>query len=226
MKNGIKYLVAGLVATGLTVSSYATVSASFSTGSDTFITDSGGTNDEATMLANGDLIEIGTFATAPSGVTAANVATVLGSFEVFGTGSVNEGAGAFSLGAANTAGATFTGKQLYLVAFNNTTGSSANGQEVAILSSSISGWTMPADSATASVGIDPGDLVSGGGGANATLLGSANVVYGGFVNQNTTADGGPFSLFTTAVIGVPEPSTYVLVGTGLLGLLGLRRRRS
>jgi len=28
------------------------------------------------------------------------------------------------------------------------------------------------------------------------------------------------------VVAVPEPSTYVLVGTGLLGLLGLRRRRS
>ena len=29
-----------------------------------------------------------------------------------------------------------------------------------------------------------------------------------------------------SIVSVPEPSTWMLVGTGLLGLLALRRRRS
>src|ERR1035437_10339903 len=97
MKKGIKYLVAGLVATGLTVSSYASVTVGWGTFSTTFLSDSGGLSTDATQLAPGDLLEVGTFAVAPVGVTLATVNATLASFEVFGTGTINNGPGAFSL---------------------------------------------------------------------------------------------------------------------------------
>jgi hypothetical protein len=218
MKNGIKYLVAGLVATGLAVSSsYATVSVTWGTSSTTYLSDSGGAADDATQLASGDLLEIGTFATAPGSVTLANVQSVLSSFEVFGSGTIDPSVpGSFSITSANTAGVTFTGKQIYLVAYNAATTGAAT--EAGIFYASIASWTMPADGPTANTTIDPGDLFGANNGVSATLGANGHVVYG-----NTAFDAAGYSLLDTAPI-VPEPSTWMLVGTGLIGLLGFRRR--
>src|ERR1017187_2305853 len=119
MKNGIKYLVAGLVATGLAVSSsYASVTVSWGTFGATYLSDSGGAANDSTQLALGDLLEIGTFAVAPVGVTLATVNATLASFEVFASGTISGTPGSFSLASANTAAPLFTGKQIYLVAYN------------------------------------------------------------------------------------------------------------
>lgn len=219
MKNGIKYLVAGLVATGLTVSSYATVTVSWGTFGNSFISDSGGAATDATQLAPGDLLEIGTFATAPGVVTLANVQSVLASFEVFGSGTINQGAGAFTLSSANTAGATFGGNQIYLVAYNAATSGAASQAGIYFASDAgVPAWKMPADGPTANTTIDVADIFGANSGVSATPSANGHIVYGG-----TAFDSGGFSLLTTASI-VPEPSTWMLVGTGLLGLLGLRRR--
>jgi hypothetical protein len=217
MKNGIKYLVAGLVATGLAVSSsYASVTVSWGEFSTTYLSDSGGAADDATQLAPGDLLEIGTFAVAPVGVTLATVNATLASFEVFGSGTINGGAGVFTLNSVNTAAPLFTGKQIYLVAYN--AASTIGATEAGIFYSTLPSWTMPADGPTANTTIDPADLFGANSGVSANLGPQGNVVYGG-----TSFDSAGYSLLDTASI-VPEPSRILLVVTGLLGLLGLRRR--
>jgi hypothetical protein len=217
MKNGIKYLVAGLVATGLAVSSsYASVTVAWSTGSTTYLLDSGGAADDSTQLAPGDLLEIGTFAVAPVGVTLATVNATLASFEVFGSGTINAGAGAFTLSSTATAAPLFNGKQIYLVAYN--AASPLGATEAGIFYATAASWTMPADGPTASTTIDPTSLFGANSGVSANLGPQGNVVYGG-----TSFDSAGYSLLDTASI-VPEPSSILLVVTGLLGLLGLRRR--
>jgi hypothetical protein len=222
MKNGIKYLVAGLVATGLAVSSsYATVSVNWSTGSTTYLSDSGGAADDGTQLAPGDLLEIGTFAVAPVGVTLATVNATLASFEVFASGTINAGAGAFGLASVNTAAPLFNGQQIYLVAYNGPSTIGATEAGIFYANDTVNtAWKMPADGPTALTTIDPADLFGANSGVSANLGPAGNVVYGG-----TSFDSGGYSLLDTAnIVVVPEPSSVVLVVTGLLGLLGLRRR--
>jgi len=57
-------------------------------------------------------------------------------------------------------------------------------------------------------------------GTTGGLATGGQLIYG-TVGQDPT---GPYNMLKTQL--VPEPSTWMLVGTGLLGLLGLRRRRS
>jgi hypothetical protein len=218
MKNGIKYLVAGLVATGLAVSSYASVSVNWSTGSTTYLSDSGGAADDATQLAIGDLLEIGTFAVAPVGVTLATVNATLASFEVFGSGAISGTPGSFGITSVNTAAPTFNGKQIYLVAYNAATAGAAT--QAGIFYATLPSWTMPADGPTASTSLDPADLFGANSGISANLGTNGVVVYGG-----TSFDSAGYSLLDTAnIVSVPEPSSVLLVVTGLLGMIGLRRR--
>ena len=57
-----------------------------------------------------------------------------------------------------------------------------------------------------------------------TPIGVANQYNAfGFVSYNT---GGPLEFTPLSLVAVPEPSTILLAGSGLLGLLVLRRRRS
>jgi hypothetical protein len=227
MKNGIKYLVAGLVATGLAVSSsYASVTVSWATGNFTYLSDSGGAATDGSQLAAGDLLEIGTFAVAPVGVTLATVQATLASFEVFGSGTINNGIGAFNIVSANTAAPLFTGQQIYLVTYNASTKLLATQAGIFYADDTmVTSWKMPADSATASTIIDPFSLFGADDGVSATLGPAGHVVYGGTAFDGSGGPGASYTLLDTASI-VPEPSTWMLVGTGLIGLLGLRRRRS
>jgi len=214
MKNGIKYLVAGLVATGVMVSaSYANVSVSVGTSFNAFLTDNTG----AANYLSGDLIEIGSFASAPTVGSPS-----LAGFTVFGSGLTGTGAGAgtVSLSLAQNADGVYTHNQIYLVVFNNATGINPTQEGIFDVNDvTNTKWKFPSTSDTINTtSIDVQDLFVAGGGT--TLAPGAQIVFGG----KGTDGSGPFSLAETAL--VPEPSTWMLVGTGLLGLLGLRRRRS
>jgi len=209
MKNGIKYLVAGLVATGLTVSSYATVSVSWNTGFNAFITDNTG----AAGYLSGDLVEVGSFASAPTVGSPSLVGfTVFGS-TLTGTGGL---VGTFAA-SVNGPDGVWTHQQIYLVAFNNATGVGATQEGIFDVSDvSNTQWKFPATADTlTAVKIDLQDLFVG---QTSTLQTGAQIVFGGKGVDNS----GPYALAELAL--VLEPSTWMLVGTGLLGLLGLRRR--
>jgi hypothetical protein len=213
MKNGIKYLVAGLVATGITVGAYATITVNANTAFNAFVTDNTGANN----YLSGDLVEIGSFASAPTVGSPS-----LAGFTVFGSTLTGTGASAGVISAALTGpDGVWTHNQIYLVTFNAATVGAATQEGIFdVGDASNSKWKFPATADTLNTtSIDVQDLFLAGG--SASLATGAQVVFGGV----GTDPSGPFSLAETATI-VPEPSTWMLVGTGLIGLLGLRRRRS
>src|SRR5208282_6615099 len=108
----MKYAVAALVAAGLAASSYAgPISVSWGTTANAFLTDNTGAADYLT----GDLLEIGTFASAPTVGSPS-----LAGFTVFAS-TTSDSAGSFDL--TSTASETgFTHAQIYFVAFNTPTG--------------------------------------------------------------------------------------------------------
>jgi PEP-CTERM motif len=71
------------------------------------------------------------------------------------------------------------------------------------------------------------DIALGGFGANSTYLAPYPSEYATRSNTLAIPNGRAFSSDTTLVPGVPEPSTIILFGTGLLGLaFGARRWKS
>lgn len=215
----IKYLIAALIAAGLAASSYATVTVTWATASYTYLSDSGGVADDMTQLAPGDLLEIGTWATEPTSITGGNLALELATFEVFASGSINEGAGAFGLVSAHTAGATFGEKQIYMIAFNALTAGAST--EWAIFYSSNGNWLMPADGGSTATSIDPVDLFADGG-SNGVLLASGHILYGSTA-VDTVSFGGPYALINTQ--RVPETSSFALEAVSLIAGISLFRRR-
>jgi len=213
MKNGIKYLVAGLVATGMTVgASYANVTVGWNTAQNAFLTDNTG----AANYLSGDLTEVGVFT---SGPTVGNPS--LANFVVFGTALTGTGGSVGAVSGNTTASDVgFAHNQIYLVVFNAATQGAATQEGIFDVSDAVkTTWKFPATADVPnSTSIDVQDLFVGGGGS--VLAPGAQIVYG----SAGTDQSGPFSLAETKLI--PEPSTWMLVGTGLLGLLGLRRRRS
>jgi len=224
----IKFIIAAAIAASLTVSSYATVTINFGTGYTSYISDSGGAANDGTQLANNDLLEVGTWASIPSSITSGNLGAELASFTVFGTGSVNEGGGAFG-GSANLLGSlatAYTGDQVVFIAFNTPNGATPtpnDGNEVAIFYEVAGNWTVPANGPTASTGIDVGDLFGDVTGLPAPVSANAHILWG---TPDTDAENG-YTLIDTKgiIVAVPEPSSIALVVMGLLGGLGLIRRR-
>jgi len=215
MKNGIKYLVAGLVATGLAVSSsYAVITVSYTAAGSSYVTDSTG----AANYLSGDLVEIGAFTGTPTVGSPS-----LANFTVFSSTITGSGplAGSYAGGSTADAGA-FSHAQIYLVVFNQATANVVPGTtQLAIADvafASDPAWKFPANADIPNTtAFDLDELFNGG---TVGTLGTGATVYWG----STGTDGGSYNLLQTVVVPVPEPSTYVLVGTGLLGLLGLRRR--
>ena len=212
MKNGIKYLVAGLVATGLTVSSYATISATLNAANNSYVTDNTG----SLNYLSGDRVELGTFSVAPTVGSPS-----LANFTVFATALTGTGIGVGSFSATGTipsAGA-FSHTQIYLVVFNNASGVNPSQLAIADVNDAINtAWRFPADADIPnSTTFELDSLFSGTTGA---AVAAGQIIYGS-VGQDAS---GPYNLLKTQL--VPEPSTWMLVGTGLIGLLGLRRRRS
>jgi len=121
--------------------------------------------------------------------------------------------------------AAFANASIHLLVVN--TASTSGATQVGVFTGTQAGanaWDFPANMTT-------GTRTMSGDGANTTpLIGSyapsLNAAAKGYAFDADSGNSyGTISAIQLAPI-VPEPSTYLLVGTGLLGLLGLRRRRS
>jgi len=169
--------------------------------------------DGVTPLAIGDLIEIGSdvagttagFTLWAAGIDQYNVAPGGSSYVGNGTGAE----GSFAITSIG-AGASFFSAKIYIKAFNSTDTSGA----YALFTSSGAGWVFPAtDAGTSSLDVSDGGL---------TLV--AGTYHVGTVTDANLTGGGPN--VDAIAVAVPEPSSIVLVVLGLLGGLGLIRRRS
>ena len=132
----IKYIVAAVIAAGLTVSSYATVTVGWGTAENSYLSDSGGAandwNNANTQLANGDLLEIGTWGATQPTLTYGNIQSELAAFNVFGSGTIDEGASTFALSTGNTSIPTYSGNQIVIIAYNQATSTIGAGTEVSV----------------------------------------------------------------------------------------------
>jgi hypothetical protein len=187
-------------------------------------------------LPAGDAVEMGEFsisdvqiAALMSGgsVSAANYATLLADFIPLNS-TPSQPIGTGTGGDAGSIGATFTGSNptfasgaIHLLVVNAITPAAAT--QVGVFTGTAL-WAFPANMASGSASIDTDNALT------APLIGSyaasLNAATDGYAfDSDSGNDFGTIAALQLAPITiVPEPSTYLLVGTGLLGLLGLRRR--
>jgi len=200
----------------------------------TALTLNGGT----TGLPVGDIVEIGIFNSGMSdaAITAlftgavGNGTAIQSAFHVFASGQIGDGGsagtvvGAFAESSIS-AGAGFFTSNIYMVVFNVTSaGQIGSATQMGVFkgpSAVAAPWLFPADDGgTATVTAD--DMT-----AASVLIGhyGAGTYSDSVANGATGWYGDNVNALELAQI-VPEPSTYMLVGMGLLGAWGLRRRRS
>jgi len=213
---------------------YANAGINFGADNTTFFSTSTGV-----YLNDGSLVEIGQFsisdaaisALAPGNVmTPAAYATLLSDFVPLnatfaigiGTGTSasagdkNSGAIAATFSGSN---AGFAGGAIYALVINsNTTG---NATQVGVFRGDAT-WTFPLNMASGTANPDTDNALT------SPLIGTYAASQPGAANGFNETDGNANSTVNQLRLDqiVPEPSTWMLVGTGLVGLLGLRRRRS
>jgi len=232
MKGFIKLSVVAIAAGALVgfTSTARAMSVSLDASAVEGVADANGT----TGLYSGDLVEIGTttaskaaidaaFLSGPSGSSTANAL-----FSVWQTGSVEEGVtpgqdSTFVISSSAAGSATFFSKPIYLVVFNAAaTGPGVNmGVYTAYpnLSQGTPGspagdpWTFPASDTLGEIFPSTGDVTASG------------LVLGGMGTDTdpNSYEEGYGTLFLQQ--SIPEPSTVLLVLVGLLGGIGLIRRR-
>lgn len=217
MNKVMRYMVVGLMAAGVAVTSYAgNITVAAAAAQNTYLGDSLGNYTPA-----GWLIEFGTFSVAPVD----NVLPNLANFTpwVAGSGFTGGAGGDFNIGgtADDTTPQNVKNQQIYLVAFNNASGVGYTELGVYYVNkASKPAWAFP-DSANFpndTTAIDIQDLLATPDGVSTALGTGAHIVWG-----SSAVLGDTYNQIRLAV--VPEPSTVILVGLGLLGLVGLRRRK-
>ena len=192
------------------------------------------------LLQTGDLIEVGEFSISDSAIGAMNLNGVIAPFEyttllsdfiplngtssgVVGQGTsdamsgTNGYAGAFQF-AVTGSNPAFAAGSIYLMVFNAATSTAAT--QVGVFKCG----TFPANMSTGAsvVDLDIGQVPP--------LIGTYTVnssVDSAFNDDETEGNQYPAINTFNLDIFIPEPSTYALIGTGVLGLLAtFRRRRS
>jgi len=176
-----------------------------------------GANSDATIaaLAAGNQLTPASYATLVADFVPLN-GTAL---QLMGTGTGNPAATSGGAIAAAFTGTnpSFASTAIYVMVVNTNTTTGAS--QVGVFKGD-STWTYPLNMATTSISIDTDNALT------APLIGTFATVAGTQVPFNESSNGAGNSTVGLLKLDpiVPEPSTYLLVGTGLLGLLGLRRR--
>ena len=220
MKGFIKLSVAVIAAAALVTSARA-MTVALTAVDYNGITDVGGN----VGLAQGDLVELGITSSTATQIQAAfasggaSAANAL--FTIWATDSIGDGTGIDSSIANPGIGLTgtgFFGSQAYMIVFNQATVGGNIGVFAGKPYAGQAGvgagdpWTFPANDTSPTVTFDTGDV-----GASGVILGSI-----GTDNDPDSALSGSPAL---ELAGVPEPSSIALVVVGVLGAIGLIRRR-
>jgi len=138
-------------------------------------------------------------------------------FTLFAEGGVGDGAGDaagfWAISSIGLANPSFVGKPIYLWVFNTSTLGSAT--EHGIFSATPASWVFPDDLA-----LPPSD-------STAIELAQVDQFVVGSVGPtlNFGTDAAPVFVATYRLSAIPEPTTALLVGMGLVGALAARRRK-